>query len=320
MKTPRFWQHKNLISTLLCPASWLYGLGVQIDRLTTRSKAAALPIISIGNATAGGTGKTPTTIALAVKLQAMGFTPHILTRGYGGHAHHHAHRVTAHHNWQQVGDEALLLAKTAPTWVGRNRLASAQQAANNKANVALCDDAHQHYAVQKTLSFLVIDGPYGIGNGRLMPAGPLREPFTAALHRADAIIMIGDDAHQLASRINLPVFHATLIPTADIAALQQNPWLAFAGIGRPAKFFDMLRSLGIPLMATRSFADHHAYTDAEITALRHAAEALGARLLTTEKDAVKLSPAQAPHVTTLPVTLTFAAPDAVSDFLRTRLT
>jgi tetraacyldisaccharide 4'-kinase len=319
MKTPRFWQYKNPISTALCPASWLYGLGVQIDRLTTRSKAAALPIISIGNATAGGTGKTPVTIALAAKLQAMGFTPHILTRGYGGHARH-AHRVTANDGWQQVGDEALLLAKTAPTWVGRNRLASAQQAAKNGANVALCDDAHQHYALQKTLSLLVIDGPYGIGNGRLMPAGPLREPFTAALHRADAVIIIGDDAHQLASRTTLPVFYATLTPTADIAALQQNPWLAFAGIGRPAKFFDMLRGLGIPLVATRSFADHHAYADADITALRHAAEALGARLLTTEKDAVKLSPEQAPHVTTVPVTLTFAAPDALADFLRARLT
>jgi len=318
MKTPRFWQHKNLVSTLLLPASWVYSLGARVDRLTTTSSAAPLPIISVGNATAGGTGKTPTTIALAQLLQSMDFAPHILTRGYGGHANH-AHRVTSDDDWKHVGDEALLLAKTAPTWVGSSRLASAQQAANARASVALCDDAHQHYALQKTISFLVIDGPYGIGNGRLIPAGPLREPFAEALDRADAVIMIGDDAQQLAERISLPVFHASLAPATDVADLKQKKWLAFAGIGRPAKFFDTLRTLGIPLVATRSFADHHAYSAAEITALSREAKELGAELLTTEKDVVKLASAQLQQVTALPVALTFATPDALAEFLRTRL-
>ena len=319
MRTPRFWQHRYGWSTLLSPIAHLYGLGAALDRTFTRARPASIPVISIGNATAGGAGKTPTTLALAQLLRAMGHTPHILTRGYGASKKTTAHHVTTADDWRSVGDEALLLAQTAPTWVGRDRLASAAAAADAGATLALCDDAHQHYRLQKTISLLVIDGPYSIGNGKLIPAGPLREPFEEALARADAVVMIGDDAQQLRARISIPVFQAQLAPSGDADALKQKKWLAFAGIGRPAKFFDTLRVLGITLVSTKSFADHHAYSTAEITALTREADALGAHLITTEKDAVKLAPEQASAITTLAVALRFDAEDEVSAFLRARL-
>ncbi len=319
MKTPAFWQQKNIWSTLLSPASFFYGLGAALDRRFTRAHAASIPVISIGNITAGGAGKTPATMALVQLLRSMGHTPHILTRGYGAQKRSTAHRVMPADDWRDVGDEASLLARTAPTWVGRDRLISANAAAEAGASVALCDDAHQHYRLQKTISLLVIDGPYGMGNGQLIPAGPLREPFAAALTRADAVMMIGDDVQQLAQHITLPVFKARLAPAGNLDLLQQKKWVAFAGIGRPAKFFDMLRALGVTLIGTRAFADHHAYTMAEITALTREAEALGAHLITTEKDAVKLTHAPTDSVTTLPIALVFHTPDEVTNFLRAKL-
>ena len=319
MKTPAFWQQKNIWSVLLSPIAFLYRLGAALDRRFTRTQQASIPVISIGNITAGGAGKTPATMALVQLLRNMGHLPHILTRGYGAQKRSTAHRVVPADEWRDVGDEALLLAQTAPTWVGRDRLASANVAAEAGATLALCDDAHQHYRLRKTIALLVIDGPYGIGNGQLIPAGPMREPFETALARADAVVIIGDDVHGLEQRITLPIFHARLAPAGNLDLLQQKKWLAFAGIGRPAKFFDMLRTLGVTLIGTRAFADHHAYTTAEITALTREAEALGAHLITTEKDAVKLAHAPTESVTTLPITLVFHAPDEVTNFLRAKL-
>lgn len=318
MKTPRFWRDTNLLSLALTPLSWLYGLGAWADRAFTTPRRAALPVISIGNATAGGAGKTPTALALAPLIEELGATPHFISRGYGG-AVHEARRVTADDDWQQVGDEALLLARTAPTWVGPSRLASIAAAAQAGATLAICDDAHQHHALAKTLSLLVIDGPYGIGNGRLLPAGPLREPFAAAIARSDAAILIGEDTDRLAPSLGIPVFHATLEPSGDTAALHGTPWLAFAGTGRPEKFFESLARLGLNLAATRAFADHHPYSAADIAGLKQQAAALGAGLITTEKDIVKLSPQQASGIAVLPVTLTFREPQAIRAFLRSKL-
>ncbi len=319
MKTPRFWQSHNLISSALLPASWLYHLGAWLDRRCTKPNRAPIPIIAIGNVTAGGAGKTPTTIALAPILTTLGFTTHILTRGYGAQSPLIAHRVQQNDSWQRVGDEALLLQRTAPTWAGRDRLAAAQAAANAGATLALCDDALQHHRLQKDLSFLVIDGAYGIGNGDLLPAGPLREPFPAAIARSDAIILIGDDTHHVTANLTLPVFRAQLVPTGDISFLKQTPWLAFAGIGRPEKFFTSLRDAGATLTATRSFPDHYPYRDSDAAALIAQAQQLGARLITTEKDWVKLPANLQTQTAILPVSLTFEDTPKLVEFLRNRL-
>lgn len=318
MRTPDFWRHRGGISTLLLPLSWLYALGAWVDRACKTPKRAALPVIAIGNATSGGAGKTPTALALLPLLRALTTQPHCITRGYGGQAQV-AHRVQAGDDATMVGDEALLLAAHAPCWVGRDRIASIRAAKEAGATLALCDDALQHHALAKDISLLVIDGPYGIGNGRLLPAGPLREPFAAALARADALVMVGEDTQQLAARTTKPVFLATLAPAGDVAWLREGAWLAFAGIGRPEKFFTTLLEAGATLVATRRFADHHAYSDADIANLTSEAERLGAKLITTEKDAVKLPASARQKISTLPVTLQFADSAALQEFLRARL-
>ena len=318
MKTPPFWREPNLLSTLLTPLSYLYQLGASIDHRSTTANRAPLPVISIGNVTAGGAGKTPTTLALVPMLREMGFNPHILTRGYKGAALT-AHRVTANDGWQQVGDEALLLAQAAPTWVGRDRFAAANAAANTDATILVCDDALQHHALQKNLSLLVIDGPYGLGNAKLLPAGPLREPFANALSRCDAAILIGDDTQQLTSQIPLPVFRANLRASGDTSLLKASPWIAFAGIGRPEKFYTSLRELGANVIACHDFPDHHAYCAADIVALLTEAQNSNAKLITTAKDWVKLPAELAKDIRTLEVALTFEDEASLRSFLQTRL-
>lgn len=318
MRTPAFWHKTSVLSLALTPFSWIYGCVARLDRHRRKVQQAPIPVISIGNATAGGAGKTPTALALVPMLQKMGATVHIISRGYGSTAST-TRRVCETDDWRQVGDEPLLLARTAPTWVGPTRLDSIRSAAAEGATLALCDDAHQHHRLHKDISFLVIDGPYGIGNGKLLPAGPLREPLEEALRRSDAVILIGDDAQQLATRITIPVFHAQLEAATDISALHVDRWLAFAGTGRPEKFFDSLKKLGVTVLATRAFADHHPYSARDIDALREEARALDARLITTEKDIVKIPAHEAEDIAVLPVQLVFHEPQTVEQFLKERL-
>lgn len=317
MKTPRYWHSENLISLALLPFSKLYQLVATLDRDNTRPRRAPLPVISIGNVTAGGAGKTPTTLALIPILTAMGHVPHILTRGYGGKSLR-AHRVTATDTSDVVGDEALLLAKAAPTWVGSSRIDSANAAAAEGATILVCDDALQHHGLHKEISLLVIDGPFGIGNGFLLPAGPLRETLASAISRCHAALVIGEDAQQLGTRIPLPCFTASLTAKGDTADLRQKRWFAFAGIGRPEKFYALLRQHG-EVIATRDFPDHHVYTREDIETLRAEAANLNAQLITTAKDAVKIDPDPASGITVLEVALRFDAPENIAHFLKERL-
>jgi tetraacyldisaccharide 4'-kinase len=319
MRTPRFWQQRSFLSTAVKPLALLYRVGAWADRRFTTVRHATRPVISIGNVTAGGAGKTPTTMAVVAMLQTLGFTPHILTRGYKSHAPMHAHRVSVSDPWQQVGDEAMLLAAAAPTWAGANRLASADAAVAEGANVLVCDDALQHHALHKDISLLVIDGPYGIGNGKRLPAGPLREGLASAMARCDAIVLIGDDAQRLTAGAPIPVFRAQLRPAADVAFLKGNRWLAFAGIGRPEKFYHSLRQLGAPVVSTHDFPDHHHYSTADLNALLGEATHHEARLITTAKDAVKLPREWLKNVHVLPIQLAFDDAPALAEFLRSRL-
>ncbi|MFM9889081.1 MAG: tetraacyldisaccharide 4'-kinase [Rickettsiales bacterium] len=310
MKTPRFWSAPNVISTALLTASALYGLGNALDRRFTRAQRATLPVIAIGNVTAGGAGKTPTALALAALLQQHGLTPHFISRGYGGSARH-ARAVAATDDWRDVGDEALLLAACAPTWVAPKRLDAAALAVQHGASLAIADDALQHYALAPDVSLLVIDGPYGIGNGRLLPAGPLRERLDSALARCDAVVMIGPDSQRLSPRITKPIFRANLMPIIDPQMLREKRWLAFAGIGRPDKFYALLREAGATLAATRDFADHHPYSTADLDQLLAEAARLDASLITTAKDAVKIPAQYRAEVTILPVALHFEDADSL---------
>lgn len=316
MRTPCHWQHRGLLSTLLLPFSYLYGIGARYDRTHTVAQRAALPVISIGNVTAGGAGKTPTAIALAAMLRSMGQTPHLITRGYGSDATA-TRRAETTSDWRSIGDEALLLAQAAPTWVGRDRIASSEAAKQAGATLVIADDALQHHRILRDISILVIDGAYGFGNGHLIPAGPLREPIVDALARTDAVILIGENHHGL--RFDKLVFNARLQPVGDTAWLRAQRLLAFAGLARPEKFFATLKVLGADLIGTYRFPDHHPFTARELDMLCYAAEKAGAMAIATAKDAVKFPPAYREKIRVLDVALSFDDTPGLQKWLQSML-
>lgn len=307
MKTPHFWRSKNIISTLLLPFSALYAVGYAIDRKLNPQQRAPLLVISVGNVTAGGAGKTPTAIAFAALLRSMGHVPHIISRGYGGRITT-THRVSETDSAADVGDEALLLAKAAPTWIGRTRIESARAAKAAGATIVIADDALQHHALAHDLSILVVDLATGLGNERLLPAGPLRQPLATAYGESRTIALaIGDeDPHHLLPCLQMmgELFRATLAPVGDVSWLAAGRWLAFAGIAHPQKFYTTLRAHGAELIDTVDFADHHPFTERELALLAETAQKHNAALITTEKDAARIPAQWGVAIATLPVALT----------------
>ncbi len=316
MRTPEFWRRDSGFAALLAPLGWLYGLGARLDRATTWRRSAPVPVISIGNVTAGGTGKTPLAIALAERLGAQGLAVHLLSRGYGGRLAGPVRVDPAAHDAADVGDEPLLLARAAPTWVARDRFAAARAAALAGAQVLLLDDGHQHYRLRRDVSLLVVDAGFWLGNGRVMPAGPLREPLGPALRRADALVVVADPGDTAAPEpkalARLPHHPAQFtVPPAAAGALRGQAVFAFAGIGRPAKFFASLRGIGALPVAEIAFADHAPYGVDQVARLLEAAAAAEAIPVTTEKDHVRLPREAQALVTPVPVRLQLADPEAL---------
>lgn len=297
MHEPRFWRQAPagtlpILPRLLAPAAYVYGLAGRMRRQFTRAERAGAPVICIGNISAGGSGKTPVALALATHFIAKGEAVHFLTRGYGGREKG-PHRVDpSTDDAARVGDEPLLLAAVAPTWVSSDRVQGAAAAVEAGAKLIIMDDGFQNPALEKDFSILIVDAATGLGNGRLIPAGPLRERMGDALSRANAVIKIGRGhaADGLAARARahaIPVFKAILRP-APAPELDGLPVIAFAGIGRPEKFFATLRELHAEIVASESHADHHMYSEREAAALLQRARDLKAALVTTEKDRVRL--------------------------------
>lgn len=292
MRAPDFWgpSRGGLAAPLVSPLAWLWRLGGAIRRSGIRPYRAGIPVICVGNLVAGGAGKTPICLDLARRLRAEGTEVHLLTRGHGGKQTGPLQVDPARHDAAQVGDEALLLARAAPCWVARDRAQGARAAEAAGAEMLVMDDGFQNPSLEKDLSLLVVDGGYGFGNGRVMPAGPLREPVDQGLARAGAAILMGRDRLGLKARLQdrLPVLTARTVPTAEALALKGETVLGFAGIGRPAKFLDTLNEIGCRVIALRPFPDHHRYTEDEIMRLAEAAVDAHATLVTTEKDLVRL--------------------------------
>jgi tetraacyldisaccharide 4'-kinase len=299
---PEFWSRGGWVPSLLSPVAHAYAAMGAARRAWTASYRASVPVICVGNLTLGGAGKTPIVESLARLFTARGRSPHILTRGYGGSAAGPLRVDPARHGADEVGDEALLLARVAPVWVARDRAAGARAAVKAGALRLLLDDGFQNPTLAKDVSLLAIDGVYGFGNGRVIPAGPLREPAPVGLARADAVVVIGEDRAGIAQHLAVPMLRAELAPinAADFAGRRV---LAFAGIGRPEKFFASLEGAGATLAARHAFPDHHRYRPSELGKLADEASALSAALVTTEKDSVRLPPAWRARVETLAVAI-----------------
>ena len=300
MKAPRFWsnppERPGWQARLLAPATWLWRLGVWWRARRAVPYRAPVPVVCIGNLTAGGTGKTPMVAALLERLVAGARKPHVVSKGYGGRLEG-PHRVDPERDRHgDVGDEPLLLAAFAPVWVARDRAAGVRAAAAAGAELILMDDGFQNPSVVKDRSILMVDAGFGagpgFGNGRLIPAGPLREPVGDGLARANAVVLVGTAAERQAAVARWPALGgaiaARLVPRQTGLALAGEKVLAFAGIGRPGKFFATLRALGAEIVEAVPFADHCDYPPAVLRRLQRRALTAGAMLVTTEKDAVRL--------------------------------
>ncbi|HEY5049092.1 MAG TPA: tetraacyldisaccharide 4'-kinase [Rhizomicrobium sp.] len=316
MHPPEFWERRDLsaraVSAALSPIAWLYGASVAYRRDHTMGYRTKARIVCVGNVTAGGSGKTPVAIAVALVLLARGRRVTFLTRGYGGRLAGPVVVNTKEHNARDVGDEPLLLARIAPTIVARDRKAGARLADAQDGGVIIMDDGHQNFALAKDLSIVVVDTESGFGNGRVLPAGPLREPVRQGLARADAVIMSGQGTLSLPGYSG-PLLRARIVPA--MPAIGNCRALAFAGIGRPEKFFSTLKSLGVHLVACHAFADHHFYTRGEVSTLKAKAAEEHAILVTTEKDYVRLSGQDRVDILALPVRAIFDLPEELQRLL-----
>ncbi len=321
MRPPEFWKADAegrdaalTMRALLTPISWIYAWAAAQRFRTMTPRHAAVPVVCVGNLTVGGAGKTPVARALRARL---GPHAHTLSRGYGGKVAGPL-RVTTDMRAAEVGDEPLLHARDGGAWIARDRVAGAMAAVQGGARAIIMDDGFQNPSLAKDLNLVVVDPVFGIGNGRVFPAGPLRERLREGLARADAVVMLSNGAADSAPRprwlagFEKPIITAVLAP-AGIAP--DGKLVAFAGLARPEKFFDTLAAMGADIAEAVPFSDHHAYSDDELDVLAQMADERGATLITTEKDAARLSPEWRAKVAVLPVAARFVDESALDALL-----
>ena len=319
MRPPLFWNRpRGLASRLLAPLEWVW-ITTTRRRLRNGSwERLTVPVICIGNINVGGTGKTPTVIALLEILRELSITAHVVSRGHGGSETGPLLVDERQHSADRVGDEPLLISAFGPCWVAKDRTAGAKAAIEAGAQVILLDDGFQNPSLHKDLSLVVVDAEIGFGNGRVMPAGPLREPLTDGLARADVVIPIGSPTAQkrLTTQVTNPLWSGELRPLETGMDWSGTRFIAFAGIGRPGKFFNTLETLGANVVTTHAFPDHAPYTDAILQRLKAEAKAKSAQLVTTEKDMARLPTEFRRDALALPVRLVFNDLEAVKSVLK----
>lgn len=321
MKEPAFWANPaSLWPRVLAPLGALYAAATARRLARGPRETLDIPVICVGNLNAGGTGKTPTTIALVQRLRDRGHKPHVVSRGYGGTLDGPVAVDPARHTAARVGDEPLLLAAFADVWVAKDRAAGARAAQEAGATCVVLDDGFQNPALAYDLALVVVDAGRGFGNGRCLPAGPLREPVDIGLARADALVSLGSPEEQAAFDASvvpadLPRLQGELKPLQTGMAWEGLPVLAFAGIGHPEKFFHTLKKLGANILHAEPLADHEPLTAAMMTRLQSEALLKGAQLVTTEKDAARLPSTWRGKVMALPVRLEFEDWDSLDALL-----
>ncbi len=315
LRAPEFWRRDGAASRLLSPLAALYDAAVAARFARIKPACVGFPVICVGNLTAGGAGKTPIVLSLAKILTGRGVKVHILSRGYGGRMRGPLLVDPKRHDARDVGDEPLLLANAAPCWVSASRPAGARAAIAAGAQAILMDDGLQNPSLAKDWSLLVIDGGYGLGNGRVLPAGPLREDAARGIARADAVAVMGEDEAGIAGSLaGKTVLRARLAP-AEPGKFAGRAFIAFAGIGHPEKFFRSAEEAGARLLTRHPFADHHRYRESELAALMVRARAAGAALLTTEKDWVRLPLEWRVRVESFPVNVEWREPKELDRLL-----
>jgi len=332
LSTPQWWYVRDLsarrggmgaIRGVLTPISWIWA-AVTARRIARAAPAdIGVPVICVGNVTVGGAGKTPVVRAIAARLAARGRAVHLLSRGYGGRLEGPVRVDPARHASADVGDEPLMLARDFPVWVARDRAAGARAAAQAGAQVVVMDDGHQNPSVKKALSLVVVDGEtrnheWPFGDGRVFPAGPMREPLAAGLARADAVlILLPADLPQADAGL-VRLLAGPLLLTAHLApaaVMPSGPQMGFAGVGKPWKVERALQAAGCELVDFAPFPDHAAYDEPTLQRLAERAQLFGAGLVTTEKDWVRLPPAWQARVTPWPVRAEFDEPEALDALL-----
>ena len=314
MQPPDFWknhpEHAGFWPVVLSPLSKLWQWAAARRWRQGSHVELGIPVICIGNVNLGGTGKTPTVIETVTRLIDMGKSPHVVSKGYKGQIMGPTQVDPTRHSANDVGDEPLLLAAFAPTWVSKDRLAGARAAKAAGADVIVLDDGLQNPALAKDLTIMVVDAQMGFGNGQVFPAGPLRETIEAAVAKTDLLLTIGPkgNVHDVFldkwdTAKTLPHVSSSIEPLQTGMGWEGMEVLAFAGIGRPEKFYHTLEEMGVTVKATRSFDDHQTLSNSLLARLENEAWQLGAQLVTTEKDAVRLPKEWQQKVLTVPVRL-----------------
>ena len=315
MKTPKHWQTRNILALSLFLPSCLYAFATWLRIKLTTPKKATVPVICIGNLTAGGSGKTPVSISIAKILKQLGKNPYFVSRGYGGNMSDVMVDINIH-SPVEVGDEPLLLANEAPVIVNHKRYDGAQRAINDGADTIIMDDGFQNPALYKDKSFLVIDGNVGLGNMFPIPAGPMREFYSHGKKRAHAVIILGEDKTHVADKFNdLPIFYGEVVPQQP--QTKNKKVIAFAGIGRPQKFYESLKNCGLNVIKTFDFPDHYFYKNDDIKNIIKTAEESGAEIYTTSKDFVKIPSIYKNKINVLNINIKWNNYKELENFLKT---
>lgn len=328
LNTPRWWyqrdgRHGRVARTLLKPVSWLWAAVTARRIARARPVDVGAPVISIGNLTVGGSGKTPVAREVLRLFRQQGVDAHALSRGYGGRLTGPLRVDPAAHTAADVGDEPLMLSGGAPAWISADRAQGARAAVADGAQALVLDDAHQNPTLKKTLSLIVVDGEtrgeeWPFGDGSVFPSGPMREPLKAGLARADAVVVLlpadapDADPELMAVFDGLPTFVARLEPDAPPPP---GPQVGFAGIAKPWKVERSLIAAGCDLKDFAPFPDHAAYRPQDLAFLADRAEVFDAGLVTTEKDWVRLPPDWRTRVVAWPVAARFEDEAAFAAFL-----